>query len=282
MANASREALDAGILLSKHLVEPHKPRDTTRRIIELPVREAMFAKLVELARKAGRTPAQYAFELFEAAYSARCAPTGDAELDAAVAGIDVKHPGQFAENRKSDDLARQLEIVSASLRDQETENRQLRAKLAHARDERNSWRDDATANDEALQSIGEEFGIHAGEHRIDGIRRILGEMRDQIAALTAEDAERASRSMVLVDPPSTRVHINGDQERSPASNAALEALAKAARDRLLDDPTIQAKPDPATVRAVRGLRAAGNSAIEVARALKLPIETVRQILGGGK
>lgn len=274
------KARSEGIILAKNLVEPHKPRDNARRIIELPVREAMFARLVELARKQGRTPAQYAYELFEAAYSARCAPTGDAALDDAVASI--------GQNRPDEELARELDIVSAWLSDQKTENRQLRAKLAEARDERNSWRDDATANDDALQAIGEEFGIHAGEHRIDGVRRILGEMRDELAALKSEDAIRARHPLVTatparpIPPPTTRLHINAAPDRSAELQGALVAAAKAAREGMIAALPIEIEPDAATIRAVRGLRAAGNSAVEVARTLKLPLETVRRILGGGK
>jgi hypothetical protein len=291
MANASAEAKHAGVILSGgSFVEPHRPRDTMRRIIELPVREAMFARLVELARKQGRTPAQYAFELFEAAYSARSAPTGDRALDAAVAAIDM---------RRDEDA----EAMQAAIETDKATIARLQSELDELRTERDAWRDDATVNDEALQAIGEEFGIHAGEHRIEGVRRILGELRAERDSLLAErDADRLRAAEIekvaeiararlaemkvvappIIEPPTTRLHINGEKERSPESQAALAALAKAARDAMLGTPAIEVEPDAATIRAVRGLRAAGNSAIEVARTLKLPLETVRRILGGGK
>ncbi len=39
------------------------------------------------------------------------------------------------------------------------------------------WKDRELETQEALQKIGEEFGVYGGEPRIDGIRRILTELR---------------------------------------------------------------------------------------------------------
>lgn len=59
----------------------------------------------------------------------------------------------------------------------ETVNRYLeRARTAEA--ERDQWRNLATADVEALQAIGEEFGFLGGENRIDAVRRVLTEQRD--------------------------------------------------------------------------------------------------------
>lgn len=48
------------------------------------------------------------------------------------------------------------------------------------------WRTREGETQEALQSIGEEFGVRGGEPRVDGIRRVLTEQRDQLAALLRE------------------------------------------------------------------------------------------------
>lgn len=66
----------------------------------------------------------------------------------------------------------------------------LRARDAEA--ERDKWRGLASAETEALQAIGEEFGVHGGEPRVAGIRRVLSELRgsDQSARDLLNDVER--------------------------------------------------------------------------------------------
>jgi hypothetical protein len=62
------------------------------RGITITVNERVYAGLVDMARAASRTPNVQAQLLFEAAYSARCKPTGDRDLDAAVAAMDEPGP----------------------------------------------------------------------------------------------------------------------------------------------------------------------------------------------
>ena len=52
--------------------------------------------------------------------------------------------------------------------------------------EADQWRARESETQEAFQAIGEEFGVRGGEPRVDGIRRVLTEQRDQIAALLRE------------------------------------------------------------------------------------------------
>lgn len=52
--------------------------------------------------------------------------------------------------------------------------------------EAEQWRARESETQEALQAIGEEFGVLGGEPRVDGIRRVLTEQRDQLAALLRE------------------------------------------------------------------------------------------------
>lgn len=57
------------------------------------------------------------------------------------------------------------------------------AEAAALRVERDAWRSRESETQEALQKIGEEFGIHGGEPRTDGVRRILTKMRDGLNAI---------------------------------------------------------------------------------------------------
>lgn len=64
------------------------PADPVIYTLIIRASEKVYGGLVKMARRAGRTPALEAQLLFDAAYSARCRPTGDRDLDAAVAAID--------------------------------------------------------------------------------------------------------------------------------------------------------------------------------------------------
>jgi hypothetical protein len=59
----------------------------------------------------------------------------------------------------------------------------LAAECAALREERDAWRNRESETQEALQKIGEEFGVFGGEPRVDGIRRILTKMRDGLDAI---------------------------------------------------------------------------------------------------
>jgi hypothetical protein len=49
--------------------------------------------------------------------------------------------------------------------------------LSEAEAERDAWRNRESETQEALQAIGDEFGVYGGEPRTHGIRRVLTEMR---------------------------------------------------------------------------------------------------------
>lgn len=57
----------------------------------LSISEPVFTKLQAFAKDVGVPTSAYAKMLFEAAYAARCAPTGDAALDASVARVLLLH-----------------------------------------------------------------------------------------------------------------------------------------------------------------------------------------------
>lgn len=62
---------------------------TERRQIGISVSPKVYERIHQMAKSAGMTGTAYANLLFDAAYSARCKPTGDLDLDAAVARVVV-------------------------------------------------------------------------------------------------------------------------------------------------------------------------------------------------
>ena len=70
----------------------------------------------------------------------------------------------------------------------------IEARATAAEAERDAWRERESETQEALQKIGEEFGIHGGEPRVDGLLRVLREQRTDLAALKAE-VERKDKAL---------------------------------------------------------------------------------------
>jgi hypothetical protein len=58
-------------------------------LVQIRISERLAQGLDKMAAARGVSRSEYALVLLQAAYSARCAPTGDEALDAAVAAIDV-------------------------------------------------------------------------------------------------------------------------------------------------------------------------------------------------
>ena len=94
------------------------------------------------------------------------------------------------ENDPASDAWKTASILAASA-DSEFEIALVEAwpSLARQMREAEQWRAREGETQEALQSIGEEFGVRGGEPRVDGIRRVLTEQRDQLAALLREAGE---------------------------------------------------------------------------------------------
>ncbi|MCO4053426.1 MAG: hypothetical protein HEQ16_05125 [Bosea sp.] len=290
--NADRLAAKAaGIMLSHEAARPiHRPTsDGAMRVIELKLPEAQFGKLVEMARKAARTPSAYATDLFQAAYSARCAPTGDVALDAQVgrlgtpevpAGpmIDMmmaeldhvradlcaalkeaagwKNEANNATHEMDEQIrkAAEWQAMAASL------GSQLETALAGHKDAERRCRLMAQAADEtngkiyalqeALQALGEELGVEPGAERVAGLRAVFVQQAEAIQQLMARVAE-----------------LKNGHDAHP-----------------LDAPN-QTESEPPTLTALqfrqaKSLRAAGNSLAEIAAALGVDASLVRQSMGG--
>jgi hypothetical protein len=104
---------------------PRAMAEIEKRLVELRLPSAQYARLVKMARAAGRTPAAYAGDLFQAAYSARCKPTGDAALDAAVARLGTEEAASGPA----------LEMLQAELARSRAELARADARIAEMADE---------------------------------------------------------------------------------------------------------------------------------------------------
>jgi hypothetical protein len=88
------------------------------------------------------------------------------------------------------------------------------------------WRAREGETQEALQAIGEEFGVRGGEPRVDGIRRVLTEQRDQLAALLREAGEGWNFDMGAVKRDETMLvavaptEANKNKSRAPFTTPA--------------------------------------------------------------
>lgn len=88
--------------------------------------------------------------------------------------------------------------------------------------ERDQWQALATEDVEALQAIGDEFGIYGGENRVSGVRRILTEQRE---ALEAFDEVRSFMFAILGA--DTWIEAGAIWDQNPEHRkATLSALAQ--------------------------------------------------------
>ena len=270
--NEARKATDEGILLGKNLVEPRAIRDVQRRIVHLPLREPVFARLVEMARKAGRTTEQQALDLFEAAYAARCAPTGDAALDREVSRSGergAERAAREAMERAVEEAARikrsfaaqieALERAEASARATVTTQREAMAALQTEIDALRAERDPRAAERDAEMRRSEEHARFADQFR---------------EALETTKAKQVT------------VHVSKSGPLSPETEAAIAEMAEQARAML--DATKAAEPaapiafDDAQRRLVLAYRAAGLTATEIAQETGLPVKNVKAALDANR
>jgi hypothetical protein len=122
-------------------------RKTQRLFVDVP--EVIADNLAAMARKIGVSRNVYVKQLFEAAYSARCAPTDDRELDAAMrspaigSGAPANPPYQGSGGRRDSDAIanlerklaaerRRAEKLAADLRAAEDDRRDLSHRLSMA------------------------------------------------------------------------------------------------------------------------------------------------------
>jgi hypothetical protein len=206
---------------------PRAMAEIEKRLVELRLPSAQYARLVEMARAAGRTPAAYAGDLFQAAYSARCKPTGDAALDAAVARLSTE---EAASGPAIEMLQAELARADARIAEMADEIEALSAGAAvsvdaAAMEELAALRDKAAAHAEAAaqwKSKALEFEAiwcDAAAERDIAQREVVEQRRQLETALAGQqDAER--RAATFAD------QADAAHGRLDALHEALQALGE--------------------------------------------------------
>jgi hypothetical protein len=240
------------------------------RPITLQLSEKVFAGLEAMARKAGRSPTLQAQLLFDAAYAARCKPTGDRDLDEAVAGIDAPAPSS----------PKAVEALTEE------------------------WRGPAvTQGDpmlvaiEAMRCQGEvvmphhapALAIVAGLIAIQ-VEPDHAEKVDELAAAGAVQSpfpgpEDAGPRAVEADPAEPVVPAAGGGEAGPEGPSrpdrdAPDLSAVAASPPAATPPA--AEPSGGQAKLIRQLKSIGNTPAEIADIMGLPADQVRAVLGQGR
>ncbi len=216
------------------------------RGITITVNERVYAGLVDMARAASRTPNVQAQLLFEAAYSARCKPTGDRDLDAAVAAIDTQGGGIVppalvpSVPSKLDRPPAVLPVPTVT----EPENDHVDVAPAAPQ---------ATAMEAAPQDAPDAMGVAEGE---------AVEPVPAAAEPAGAPVETLSEPVGLAAP--AVVGAGEPADTPPATAAAPSELVI----------------DVATLKYMRTLKSIGNSPEEIADMVGRPVKDVRHILAG--
>jgi hypothetical protein len=84
----------------------------------------------------------------------------------------------IARRATADEMAREIDRRGGVIE-------RLESQLKELTRDRDAWRERESETQEALQKIGEQFGVSGGEPRIDGIRRVLTELQAENARLGA-------------------------------------------------------------------------------------------------
>lgn len=152
----------------------------------------VYTGLSRMAKTANVATGRMALRLFEAAYSARCKPTGDVALDAEVAKIDA--PGDDALRGKIKELSDQ--IVDAGKRDKllvaaNTEIENLSVEIARLRNEL------AAKQSQALSDATSEELIRLRQTEIDQAK-VIADLRAEIASVREPKQTGALRRFLTV------------------------------------------------------------------------------------
>lgn len=277
-AHEPRKAKAEGIMLSGEdfiIRRAASIRVSDAREVICHVAPGTYAGLIDQARRMRMTPSTLAAEFItERVTNARLPPPV------------VKHPDQFADLRKPDDLVKQLEAAHekiAALKDRLTyqENaRALRFAQKEAAEKRIAVLEQELREEQALR-VGAIERLNVAESERDearavaeGLQNELYQQRDALEALRERLKTRQPVTTPAYDPdaylvtsPPAIVTIQAEQPLEPATRKALAVMADAAASHL---------------RSIRALRAAGNSAADIARALGLPLDQVKQTFKGVK
>lgn len=219
-----------------------------KRGVSLSLTNAVFSKLIKMGRQLGKTPQRMAQELFDEAYVARC--TGK---------VVVPGEGGVMASAIEEDLRQQLTEARAKHRNTLSaydaavkDGARLKEKLDKLHTD---IREAAYEAWPAAEDVGEDAG-HI-------IREIAGE-RDQAemnllkAREEIQDLREAAKGQLVV------------------VNQASEILKREAMPP--EEPAWAQPPSASQLRAIRAMKAAGNSPSAIARQLAVSIETIKAAL----
>ncbi len=278
----------------------------------------MRATLERFAASARLSLSDYGQRLFEAAYSARCAPTGDRELDQAVAEIGADRrpltgegapsdppnqgsggvrPDQSAIVRLRQDNARLMaEVARLRVPAREEGLSRTAAELAQAKREilvRQEAVDEAKRQNTALRverdqaraslQRAEEQNVRHMEARADLARR-LDEAKTANASPAPNEADRLRLELTTQKTENIRLQTIIARLQAGASSgdeqASLERMTQG-RSPVAPPETPRRRADAlsgAMIKQIRGLAGIGKTPLNIADMLGLEIEVVKEIL----
>ncbi|KAF0121971.1 MAG: hypothetical protein FD152_3694 [Xanthobacteraceae bacterium] len=252
------------------------------RGITITVNERVYAGLVDMARAAARTPNVQAQLLFEAAYSARCKPTGDRDLDAAVAAMDEPAPlgsplpeemrvtgirhasldeggGRDPFNPAHHGLPMAVIAIAARVAAEAMGGGMAEAPAAAVTETENDHVDDAPA---APQATAMEAPPQAAP---DAMGVTEGEAVEPVSAAAEPAGAPVETLCEPVGLAAPAVVGAGEPADTPPATAAVPS-----------EPLISS----ATLKYMRTLKFIGNSMDEIADMVGLPVKAVREALAG--
>jgi hypothetical protein len=243
--------------------------------------ERMFRTLEGMAAGAGRSTGLQAQLLFDAAFSARCKPTGDVALDAAVAAIDAAG-GSCPEPARDDPAPVTVPQISKPPEPKPPTAREAQHAAIVARARLTSPAPRETVKEDPAKPVapateendhGSEASPEEPAQGSESVATEPGGTESQSEGggipASAGCAETAGGEPPLV----VRTPDAAPDASAPAGCAPAAAPAPAG---VTDRPPITA----ATLKYMRMLKSIGNSPAEIADMVGLPADDVRDALAG--
>jgi hypothetical protein len=288
------------------LMKTPQPAHHPRRSVLLELPALQHERLVRMAKERGQPVATFALNLFNAAYSARQAPTGDTALDEAVRGIEsavTSAPAAAAD--VSREVERLQQLLAGAVQDREDAEAAMR-QAQHERDMRDKRIAEMTDAMKGAAVISDHAGalIRERDDRIALLEEAQAEkcaanalMQERAHVLTEQVLDRDNEIAALKEQLSARVRellvARSDLATSAEETSRWQAMADSLgtqleaalrtrneAERRATDALPMPGLTPAQVRMARGLRAAGNSIDEIATELGTTAALVRQALEG--
>lgn len=238
-----------------------------QRGLELRISNAQFSKLIKMGREQGKTPQRVGQALFDEAYEAACLGKGKAAAEPA------------GDQQENNELRGAYDAAVFALRDEQRKNAQARlaieewqGKAEKAADERDEWK---ARHDLAVEKLCQ------AEKDLDQARKTIAG-KDQMLLDQAKEIREANATIEQL-----RQRIEEETGTLPTAlidQAAIDAASVRPGPIVFvsnppPEPAIERLGPIVPVKAIKGMKAAGNTAAEIARDLGLDLATVRQVLG---